>query len=44
MLIFANLRSGGALSWKVDDRQLGRLGSVMWQASTSKAVAPTCVG
>jgi hypothetical protein len=25
------------------DRWLGRLESVMWQASTSKVVAPTCV-
>jgi hypothetical protein len=39
-----NLRSGGALSWKLEDRSLGRSGSVMWQAGTSKVVAPACVG
>jgi hypothetical protein len=26
------------------DRQLGRSGSGMWQAGTSKAIAPACVG
>jgi hypothetical protein len=39
-----NLRSGGALRWKVEDPQLGRSGSVMWQAGTSKIVSPACVG
>jgi hypothetical protein len=34
---------GGALRWKVEDRRLERSRSVMWQVSTSKAVAPTCV-
>jgi hypothetical protein len=38
MLIFDNLRSGGALRWKVEDCRLGRSGSVMWQAGTSKIV------
>jgi hypothetical protein len=38
-----NLRPGGALSWKVEDRWLGRARSVMWQAGTSKVVAPACV-
>jgi hypothetical protein len=38
-----NLRPGGALRWKVEDYQLGRSGSVMWQARTSKVVAPACV-
>jgi hypothetical protein len=27
-----NLRLGGALRWKAEDCQLGRLGSVLWQA------------
>jgi hypothetical protein len=35
-----NLRSGGALRCKAEDRRLGRSGSVMWKASTSKIVAP----
>jgi hypothetical protein len=39
-----NLRPGGALRWKVEDRRLGMSGSVMWQADTSKVVAPACVG
>jgi hypothetical protein len=39
-----NLRPHGALRWKVEYRQLGRLGSVMWQAGTSKVIALTCVG
>jgi hypothetical protein len=39
-----NLRSGGALRWKVEDPQLGRSGSVMWQAGTSKIVSPAYVG
>jgi hypothetical protein len=38
-----NLRSSGALKWKVEDRRLGRSGSVMWQAGTSKVAAPACV-
>jgi hypothetical protein len=40
---FDNLRPGGALRWKVEDRQLEMSGSAMWQADTSKVVAPTCV-
>jgi hypothetical protein len=38
-----NLRLGVALRWKVEDGQLGRSGSVKWQAGTSKVVAPACV-
>jgi hypothetical protein len=38
-----NLRPDGALRWKAEDRRLGRAGSVIWQADTSKIVAPTCV-
>jgi hypothetical protein len=38
-----NLRPGGALRWKVEGRRLGRSGSGMWKASTSKVVAPACV-
>jgi hypothetical protein len=38
------LRLGGALRWKVEDRQLGRSERVMWQAGTFKVVAPACVG
>jgi hypothetical protein len=41
---FDNLRLGVALRWKVEDHQLGRLGSVLPQAGTSKGVAPICVG
>jgi hypothetical protein len=37
-----NLRPGGALRWKVET-QLERSGSVIWQVSTSKVVAPTYV-
>jgi hypothetical protein len=44
MLRLDNLRSGGALRWKVKDRWLGRLESEMWKAGTSKVVAPACVG
>jgi hypothetical protein len=40
----ANLRPSGALRWKAEDRQLERVGSVIWQASTSKVVAPIYVG
>jgi hypothetical protein len=36
-------RPGEALSWKVENHRLGRSGSVMWQASTSKVVASTYV-
>jgi hypothetical protein len=43
MLRLDNLRPGGALMWKAEDHQLGRLGSVMWNAGTSKVVAPACV-
>jgi hypothetical protein len=39
-----NLRPGGALGWKADDRQLGRVGSVLWKADASKVVAPIYVG
>jgi hypothetical protein len=35
-----NPRLGGALRWKVEDRWLGRSGSVMCQAGTSKFVTP----
>jgi hypothetical protein len=38
-----NLRSSGALRWKVEDRQLGRPGSGLWQAGTSMVVALACV-
>jgi hypothetical protein len=39
-----NLRPGGALRRKVEDHRLGRLGSEMWNAGTSKIVALACVG
>jgi hypothetical protein len=39
-----NLGPGGVLRWKVEDHQLRRSGNNMWQAGTSKVVAPTCVG
>jgi hypothetical protein len=39
-----NLRPDEALRWKADDRRLGRSGSVMSQAGTSKVVAHVCVG
>jgi hypothetical protein len=39
-----NRRPGGALSWKVEDHWLERLGSLMWQAGTSKVVGPTYIG
>jgi hypothetical protein len=39
MLRLDNLRLGGALRWKVEDHRLGRSGSEMWKASTSKVVA-----
>jgi hypothetical protein len=39
-----NLRLGGALRWKAEDRRLGRVGSVMWKAGTSKVVTPARVG
>jgi hypothetical protein len=38
-----NLRPGRALRWKAEDRRLGRAGNVMWQAGTSKVVAPAYV-
>jgi hypothetical protein len=44
MLRLDNLRPDEALRWKSEDRRLGRLGSVMWKAGTSKIVTPTCVG
>jgi hypothetical protein len=34
-----NLRLGGDLRWKVEYHRLGRSGSVMWKAGTSKVVA-----
>jgi hypothetical protein len=34
------LRPDGAFRWKAKHRQLGRSKSVMWQAGTSKVVAP----
>jgi hypothetical protein len=34
-----NLRPGEALRWIAEDRQLGRLESVMWKADTSKVVS-----
>jgi hypothetical protein len=37
---FDNLRPSGALRWKVEDHWLERMGSVLWQAGTSKGVAP----
>jgi hypothetical protein len=40
MLRLDNLRPGGTLRWKVEDRQLERSGCVMWQVGTSKDVAP----
>jgi hypothetical protein len=40
MLIYVNLRPGGALRWKVEDHRLRRSVSDMWQADTSKVVAP----
>jgi hypothetical protein len=39
-----NWRPDGALRWKVEDHRLGRAGSVMWKAGTSKVVAFICVG
>jgi hypothetical protein len=39
-----NLKSGGALRWKAEDRRLEKAGRAMWQASTSKVVAPASVG
>jgi hypothetical protein len=42
--ILLNWRLGGALRWKVEDRRLGRVVSVMWKAGTSQVVAPACVG
>jgi hypothetical protein len=36
-------RSGGALRWKGEDRQLGSLESGVCKAGTSKAVGPACV-
>jgi hypothetical protein len=44
MLMMVTLRLEGAISWKAEDRQLGRSGSVMWKANTSKVVAPIFVG
>jgi hypothetical protein len=39
-----NWRPDRTLRWKAEDRWLGRAGSVMWKAGTSKVVAPVCVG
>jgi hypothetical protein len=41
MLRLDNLRPGGALRWKAEGCRLGRSGSVMWKADTSKVVAPS---
>jgi hypothetical protein len=35
-----NLRLGGALRWKTDDRWLRRPRSAIWKAGTAKVVAP----
>jgi hypothetical protein len=35
-----NLRSGGTLRWKVEDRRLGRSESEMWKVGTSNVIAP----
>jgi hypothetical protein len=43
MLRLDNLRPDGALRWKAEDRRLGRSGSVIWKAGTSKVVALVCV-
>jgi hypothetical protein len=43
MLRLDNLKPGEALRWKVEDHRLGRSGSVMWKADTSKVIAPACV-
>jgi hypothetical protein len=39
-----NLRLGGTIRWKAEERWLGRSGSVLWQAVTSKIVVLACVG
>jgi hypothetical protein len=39
-----NLRLDRALMWKVENHQLGRSVSVIWQAGSSKVVALACVG
>jgi hypothetical protein len=44
MLRLDNLRSGGALRWKVEGHRLGKSGSGIWKAGTSKVVAHACVG
>jgi hypothetical protein len=38
------MRWGGAIRWKAKDYWLGRSVSGMWKVSTSKVVAPACVG
>jgi hypothetical protein len=43
-VVHVNLRPGGALWWRVEDHRLGRAGSVMWKAVTSKVVASAYVG
>jgi hypothetical protein len=40
MLRLDNLRPGGVLRWKAEDRQLGKSRSEMWKAGTSKVVLP----
>jgi hypothetical protein len=35
-----NMRPGRALKWKAEDHWLGRSGSEVWKADTSKVVAP----
>jgi hypothetical protein len=44
IVVKVNQRPDGALRWKVEEHRLGRSGSVMWHAGTSKVVASTCVG
>jgi hypothetical protein len=39
MLRMVNLRPDEAIRWKAEDRRLGRFGSVMWKAGTSKVIA-----
>jgi hypothetical protein len=38
-----NLRSGGAIRWKTEDRRLGRVGRVLWKADTSNVIDPAYV-
>jgi hypothetical protein len=43
IVVKVNQRPDRALRWKVEEHRLGRSGSVMWQAGTSKVVAPAWV-